>query len=88
LDLPPAKPCAIFNANFSAGTFFNGLKRVRKGGHFEFRKNRQAVLMYPDSIVMEIVRLGSCGSGQSRARSGTLSGLRLRLSLQTLSTLP
>jgi len=62
LSLPRDKPCAVFNADLSAGKFFNGLERIRKSHQVEFRKNHQTVLVYPDSVVMEIATFGGCGS--------------------------
>ena len=63
LSLPRDKPCAVFSADLSAGKFFNGLERIRKPHQIQFRKGRQTVLVYPDSIVMEIATFGGCGSG-------------------------
>ncbi len=63
LSLPRDKPCAVLNADLSAGKFFNGLERIRKSHQIEFRKDHQTILVYPDLIVMEVATFGGCGSG-------------------------
>lgn len=62
---PSDEGCLYVDGAVTAGTFFEDLKRVDLGDHFEYRKHRKVVTQYPDSLTTSIHIMGShCDSGE------------------------
>jgi hypothetical protein len=65
--------CIFVGGNISSGSFFNHLKRISIGDHFEFRQREKSVVEYPDSLTASIRILGNQCGGASAAMSGLLA---------------
>jgi hypothetical protein len=67
--------CLSVNGSVTSGDFFDNLKRTDVDGRFEYRKRREIVTEYPESVTTSIRLVGDkCAAELSNAPSAVFNG--------------